>query len=201
MLLADASIRKMLALDCGPHDGSVEGCHLAHRDLKIYPLGQDAVQPASIDIRLGDRMVQQVKTGRPVSVTEPPVFVPKILSLPNYTFILYPGEFYLATTLECFKLGPRTSLKLEGKSSLGRLGLEVHSTAGWVDPGFCGELTLEMKVVGKDPVEIWTGKPIAQVCVFFLDRDADRPYGHPSRNSKYQHQSGPTGTRYRAEVE
>lgn len=162
------------------------------RDLVIEPLPEvDAVQPASVDIRLGRFIKHQVRTEFARSLAAPPVFG----EWEDTVFTLYPGEFYLGSTMETVKLGPRTSVKLEGKSSWGRCGLEVHSTAGWIDPGFEGQITLEMKVVGVDPVTVKAGDYIAQLCVFYMDYAAVRPYGDPSRSSKYQGQNGPTAPR------
>lgn len=146
----------------------------------------ELMQPASIDIRMGGLVKRQIKTGFAVSPSVPPVFD---TAWEDVVFTLYPGEFYLANTLECFMLGPNVAMQLEGKSSWARCGLEVHSTAGWIDPGFYGELTLEMKVAGVDPVTVRKGEPIAQVSVFCLDHEALRPYG-PQRGNHYAGQSG-----------
>lgn len=162
-----------------------------YKALHVDPMpADDAVQPASLDVMMGGFVKKQIATGIARRPDTPPVWEEWKES---DSFILEPGEFYLGTTLEKFWLGRRTCLKLEGKSSWGRCGLEVHSTAGLIDPGFRGEITLEMKVVGKDPVVVRKGDYIAQVTVFWLDAEATRPYGDPSRNSKYQDQAGPTG--------
>lgn len=166
----------------------------AKKEVLVTPLGKDAIQPCSVDIRMGSQLHKQVKRGYPVTNT----MAPEFQSLPSRVrnrFVLYPGEFYLASSMETVKVSDGYAMKLEGKSSWGRRGLEVHSTAGWVDPGFEGELTFEMKVVGVDPVEVGVGDYIAQLCIFQLDNPAIRPYGHTSRASKYQNQKGPTGPR------
>lgn len=151
----------------------------------------EAIQPCSIDVRLGMAIKRQIRTGRPVGPGNPPTFR-DMGEAPGMAAALFPGEFYLASTMERFTLGPSIAMCIEGKSTLGRMGLEVHSTAGWIDPGFSGELTLEMKVVGVDPVWVIPGMYIAQVCVFQLDVGSTRPYGDHSRTSHYQNQSGPT---------
>ena len=175
-------------------DGQIYKLLKNGESLKVSPIGRDAIQPASIDVRLGPVIKKQARTGKPVSLTDPPEF-DTMITRQNGGIILYPGNFYLGSTIEQFVVGPNVSLKIEGKSTLGRMGLEVHSTAGWIDPGFNGQITLEMKVVGVDPVEVRPSQFIAQVCVFQLQEPAFRPYGHASRGSKYQNQQGPTGPR------
>jgi dCTP deaminase len=183
VILSDFSIAMMLESDNG--------------DLTITPpVRHEDIQPASIDVRLGSGMQRQRKSDS--QVVRPGLYEPEWDDVPMTSdggYILHPGNFYLGSTTEYFQLGGRTALQMEGKSSWGRRGLEVHSTAGWIDPGFEGQITLEMKVVGVQPVWVGVGMTIAQVVVFFLDRFAQRPYGHITRTSKYQGQTGPTGPR------
>lgn len=162
---------------------------MAEKAFSISPVPSDElIQPASIDIRMGGQVKRQMKTGFAVSRTVPPVFD---TPWEDEVFTLYPGEFYLANTYEDFNVGPGVALKLEGKSSWARVGLMVHSTAGWIDPGFEGQITLEMKVIGVDAVTVCRGETIAQVSVFLLDHDALRPYG-PARGNHYHGQVGAT---------
>jgi dCTP deaminase len=107
-------------------------------------------------------------------------------------FVLHPGEFVLASTLEKVELSPHLAARLEGKSSLGRLGLVVHSTAGWIDPGFRGTVTLELSNVSRLPIRLHPGMRIGQLCLFYLLSPARRPYG--TRGNHYQDQQGPAAS-------
>ena len=112
-------------------------------------------------------------------------------------FILHPGEFVLGTTLERLTLPDDIVARIEGKSSLGRLGLLIHATAGFVDPGWSnGQITLELSNVAPLPIRLWPGMKIAQLSFMRMDAPAERPYGHPELGSKYQGQKGPTPSRY-----
>lgn len=164
-------------------DPGIEGPEDMHR-----------IQPASVDIHFGEKLLRQQATGLVRSIDFPALFDEL---KPDYKgdFILEPGGFYLGHTLEIVTLSKNVAMQVEGKSSWGRLGLEVHSTAGWIDPGFSGQITLEMKVVGRDAVSIKPGDPIAQLTVFRSRVGSVVPYGHPVRKSKYQGQLGPTPTR------
>ena len=107
-------------------------------------------------------------------------------------FVLHPGEFVLASTLEVITLGDQLAGRLEGKSSLGRLGLLTHSTAGFIDPGFSGHVTLELSNVANLPINLWPGMKIGQLCIFRLSSPAEHPYGAEVYGSRYQGQRGPT---------
>lgn len=110
-------------------------------------------------------------------------------------FILHPGEFVLAATLEAITLPDDIASRLEGKSSLGRLGLVTHSTAGFIDPGFSGHVTLELSNLATLPIKLWPGMKIGQLCMFRLTSPAQRPYGSTEYGSRYQGQRGPTASR------
>ena len=110
-------------------------------------------------------------------------------------FVLHPGEFVLASTLEVITLGDQLAGRLEGKSSLGRLGLLTHSTAGFIDPGFSGHVTLELSNVANLPITLWPGMKIGQLCMFRLSSPAEHPYGAAVYGSRYQGQRGPTPSR------
>ena len=109
--------------------------------------------------------------------------------------MLHPGEFVLASTYETVTLGPAVAARLEGKSSLGRLGLLTHSTAGFIDPGFSGHVTLELSNMATLPVKLWPGMKIGQLCFFQLTSPAEHPYGSVQYGSRYQGQRGPTPSR------
>jgi dCTP deaminase len=110
-------------------------------------------------------------------------------------FVLHPGEFVLASTLEVITLGEQLAGRLEGKSSLGRLGLLTHSTAGFIDPGFSGHVTLELSNVANLPIKLWPGMKVGQLCLFRLESPAEHPYGSAVYGSRYQGQRGPTASR------
>src|SRR6201991_1932185 len=155
------------------------------------------VQPTSVDVRLDryfrvfenhryphiDPAVEQADLTRPVDVEA------------DEAFLLPPGEFVLASTYEVITLPDDLAARLEGKSSLGRLGLLTHSTAGFIDPGFSGHVTLELSNVATLPIKLWPGMKIGQVCVFRLTSPAEHPYGSSIYGSRYQGQRGPTASR------
>lgn len=115
---------------------------------------------------------------------------------PDEPFVLHPGEFVLGSTLELITLPDDVAARLEGKSSLGRLGLLTHSTAGFIDPGFTGHVTLELSNVATLPIILWPGMKIGQMCFFALSSAAERPYGSdPATGNRYQGQRGPTASR------
>ena len=171
--------------------------HAAVKDgrVGIDPFEPDLIQPSSIDVRLDcrfrvfnnqrythiDPSQRQDELTVPVEVTEGP-------------FVLHPGEFVLGSTLETITLPADLAARLEGKSSLGRLGLLTHSTAGFIDPGFSGHVTLELSNVANLPITLWPGMKIGQLCLFELSSPAERPYG-AATGSRYQGQEGPTPSR------
>lgn len=165
--------------------------------LVVDPLGLDAIQPNSVDLHLGDSF--QVMENHAYAcilpdVQQPGMFRPvKAVGMP---FILHPGEFVLGTTLEQVKLADSITASLTGRSSLGRLGLVVHSTAGLIDAGFEGHITLELSNVANLPIKLTPGMGIGQISVTLLTSRAARPYGHGGRNSKYQGQTGATPSRF-----
>ena len=163
----------------------------------LDPWDETMVQPASVDVRLDkffrvfenhryphiDPSVEQSELTRPV---EPAAGDP---------FVLHPGEFALASTYEQVTLGTGVAARLEGKSSLGRLGLLTHSTAGFIDPGFSGHVTLELSNMATLPIMLWPGMKIGQLCFFRLSSPAEHPYGSAKYGSRYQGQRGPTASR------
>lgn len=159
--------------------------HLA--PLRIVPLGDDdPIQPASVDLRLGDefiywKVIADPETGKPIRVKR------KVNAL---KFLWKPGAFVLATTLEYVEIPDWLCAKIDGKSTLGRQGITAHITAGLIDPGFKGMITLEMKNIGYESVTLHTGQSVCQLELHKLSSPAQRPYGHESRKSKYQFQVG-----------
>jgi dCTP deaminase len=181
MLLSDRDIRAALA------DGR----------LGLAPYDAAMVQPSSIDVRL-DRFFRVFNNARYTHI-DPAQQQDDLTTLVEPTgdepFVLPPGEFVLGSTLEVVSIPDDLAARLEGKSSLGRLGLLTHSTAGFVDPGFSGHITLELSNVANLPITLWPGMKIGQLCLFQLSSAAEHPYGSAVYGSRYQDQRGPTPSR------
>jgi dCTP deaminase len=166
--------------------------------IRIDPWDPDMVQPASVDLRLGDSFrvfhnhrASAIDLRRPPSNLTEEVVVP-----PDEPFVIHPGEFCLGRTLEWVELPDDIVARIEGKSSLGRLGLIVHATAGFCDPGWKGTLTLELNNLTRVPIRCYPNLPIAQLSFMALDRPARRPYGSAGLGSHYQGQRAATESRY-----
>ncbi|WP_059009827.1 dCTP deaminase [Streptomyces specialis] len=165
--------------------------------VRIDPYDPTMVQPSSIDVRL-DRFFRVFENHRYPHIdpsVEQPDLTRTIEPPGEEPFILHPGEFVLASTYEVISLPDDIASRLEGKSSLGRLGLLTHSTAGFIDPGFSGHVTLELSNVATLPMKLWPGMKIGQLCLFRLTSPAERPYGSSGVGSRYQDQRGPTASR------
>jgi dCTP deaminase len=170
---------------------------LATGRLSIEPLDPHALQPASVDLRL-DRVFRVFRqTDRPhIDVRQPCDDLTEAVEIEDdQPFLIHPGEFVLAGTLESITLPDDLVARLDGRSSLGRLGLLVHATAGYVDPGWSGRLTLELSNATRLPIAVYHGMKICQVSFLRLSTAAERPYGSPELGSKYQGQQGPTPSR------
>ncbi|MGH3456438.1 MAG: dCTP deaminase [Nocardioidaceae bacterium] len=163
----------------------------------LEPFDKVMVQPSSVDIRL-DRYFRVFENHRYPHI-DPAVEQPELTRLvepdSDEPFILHPGEFVLASSYEVVTLPDDIAARLEGKSSLGRLGLLTHSTAGFVDAGFSGHVTLELSNVATLPIKLWPGMKIGQLCFFRLSSPAEHPYGSSVYGSRYQDQRGPTPSR------
>lgn len=164
--------------------------------IRLDPYDPAMVQPSSVDVRL-DRLFRLFSNHK-YGVIDPAEDQPELTYLVNVEadqpFILHPGEFVLASTYEQVSLPDDVAARLEGKSSLGRLGLLTHSTAGFIDPGFTGHVTLELSNVATLPIKLWPGMKIGQLCFFQLSSPAEHPYG-TALGSRYQGQRGPTPSR------
>ena len=181
MILSDVTIREEL---------------LSGR-IVIDPLGESAVQPSSVDLRV-DRYFRIFRnhTAQVIDVREAQDDLTEEIDVGvDGVFILHPGEFVLGSTLELVKIPMDLVGRLEGKSSLGRLGLLIHSTAGFVDAGFEGHLTLELSNVANLPITVYPGMKIGQISFLKMTTPAEIPYGSASLGSKYQLQRGPTPSR------
>ena len=182
MVLSDRTIRE--ALDSGR--------------IVIDPLGEGCVQPASVDLRLDIDLLELVPSEGYsfIDVREDASPLTHRAHIPDPApYILRPGQFVLASTIETVELPDDVVARLEGKSSLGRLGLMIHSTAGYVDPGWKGQLTLEISNVANVSITLYYGMRISQISFLRLTTPAERPYGSTRLGSKYQGQMGPTATR------
>ena len=166
--------------------------------IKIQPWDPAMVQPASVDLKLGTSFRVFHNHRLPaIDLAQPPSGVTEHVQIDeDASFVIHPGEFVLGTTVEWVELPDDIVARIEGKSSLGRLGLIVHATAGFVDPGFSGTLTLEITNLTRVPIVLWPGKPIAQLSFMTLDQAAERPYGHPDLGSHYHGQVEATESRY-----
>ncbi len=163
----------------------------------IDPLDAGYIQPSSIDLRV-DRFFRVFENHRYPYIDpkeHQPDLTTEVEANGDEPFVLHPGEFVLGSTMESVKLADDVVARLEGKSSLGRLGLLIHSTAGFVDPGFGGHLTLELSNVANLPIAIYPGMRIGQISFYELSTPADQPYGSSAARSKYQGQRGPTPSR------
>ena len=182
MVLSDRTIRRLLE----------------ERRIGIDPYDESLLQPSSVDVRV-DRFFRVFHNARYpfIDVKEPQEELTELVEVgDDQPFILHPGEFVLGSTLERIQLPDDLVARLEGKSSLGRLGLLIHSTAGFVDPGWDGHVTLELSNVANLPITIYYGMKIGQLSFVQLSEPAERPYGSEELGSKYQGQRGPTPSRY-----
>jgi dCTP deaminase len=164
----------------------------------IDPFDASLVQPSSVDVRVDNRFRVFNNSRYPyIDVRQPMEDLTELVEVEGQEpFILHPGEFVLGQTLERVTLPNDLVARLEGKSSLGRLGLLIHSTAGFVDSGFSGNLTLELSNVANLPITIYQGMPIGQMSFMRMDAPVDRPYGSEETGSKYQGQAEPTPSRF-----
>jgi len=167
---------------------------LAAGRVVLEPFDESMVQPSSVDVRM-DKFFRVFENHRYPHI-DPAEEQSELTRLvepePGEPFILHPGEFVLASTYEVVTLPDDVAGRLEGKSSLGRLGLLTHSTAGFIDPGFSGHVTLELSNVATLPIKLWPGMKIGQLCLFRLSSPAEHPYGSAQYGSRYQGQRGPT---------
>ncbi len=165
--------------------------------VKVEPFDGQMIQPSSVDVRL-DRFFRVFENHK-YSVIDPSIeqseLTREVAVENDEEFILHPGEFVLASTYEVITLPDDIAGRLEGKSSLGRLGLLTHSTAGFIDPGFSGHITLELSNVANLPVKLFPGMKIGQLCLIKLSSSAENPYGSALYGSRYQGQRGPTASK------
>jgi dCTP deaminase len=170
--------------------------------LKDY---EKQIQPSSVDLRIGNEF-------KSFKIIRKPFIDPKDkIDLDTYmesvrieeegSFIIHPNEFALATTYETVKIPNDLVARVEGRSSMGRLGITMHVTAGYIDPGFEGKITLEISNIGKMPVALYPGQRVCQIVFETMTSPSDRPYGHPERDSKYMGQKRPESSRIKLDYE
>ena len=166
--------------------------------IRLDPWDASLVQPSSIDLRLGGSFrVFHNHRVTAIDLREVPTNLTEEVTIgAEEPFVIHPGEFCLGRTLEWVELPDDVVARVEGKSSVGRLGLIVHATAGFVDPGWRGTLTLELNNLTRVPIKLYPGLPIAQLSFMALDRPAERPYGSKDLGSHYQGQVAATESRY-----
>ena len=181
MLLSDRDIRR--EIDAGR--------------VQLDPYDAVMIQPSSVDLRLDRyfRVFQNHRYSHIDPAEEQDELTVQVEPKGDEPFVLHPGEFVLGSTLEQVTLPDDLAGRLEGKSSLGRLGLLTHSTAGFIDPGFTGHVTLELSNVANLPIKLWPGMKVGQLCLFRLESPAEHPYGSAVYGSRYQGQRGPTASR------
>ena len=182
MILSDRDIRK-----------SIKSGRLV-----IDPLSDDAIQPVSVDLRLGSKLrVYRGERAWLIDIKQDAEQYTETVDIDELVpFILHPGAFALGITAERVELPGDLMGRLDGKSSLGRLGLLVHSTAGFIDPGFKGRIVLEFSNIAPLPITLYAGMKIAQISFEELTSPSSRPYGHSSLGSKYQEQDAPVASKY-----
>ena len=188
MILSDRTLREQLAAE----------------RIVIEPLAEALIQPSSIDVRISHLFrVFRNHTAGVIDVKQDQTAMTELVEMPvdehgvgDEPFMLHPGEFVLGSTLERVKVPVDLVARIEGKSSLGRLGLLIHSTAGFVDAGWNGQLTLELSNVASLPITLYPGMKIGQISFMQMTTPADQPYGSGEVRSKYQDQIGPVASRY-----
>jgi dCTP deaminase len=170
---------------------------IAANRVGVEPFDEAMIQPSSVDVRLDKffRVFENHKYSVIDPSSEQAELTREVIAEGDEPFILHPGEFVLASTYEVITLPDDIAGRLEGKSSLGRLGLLTHSTAGFIDPGFSGHITLELSNVANLPVKLFPGMKIGQLCLIKLSSPAEHPYGSEKYGSRYQGQRGPTASR------
>ena len=181
--------------------------HLKSGKIVINPLTNPKVQiqPSSVDLRIGRefkgfRIIRKPCID-PMDQSDLESYMESFYIDEGEPFIIHPGEFALATTYETIKLPHDLVARVEGRSSMGRLGVTMHVTAGYIDPGFQGKITLEISNIGKMPVALYSGQRVCQIVFETMTSPSERPYGHPERDSKYMGQKSPVTSKIKHDYE
>jgi dCTP deaminase len=181
--------------------------HLKKGLIVIDPLENPLmqIQPSSVDLRIGNEFkgfkIIRKPCIDPMDKSDIDSYMESYYISENEPFIIHPGEFALATTYETIKLPDNLVARVEGRSSMGRLGITMHVTAGYIDPGFCGKITLEISNIGKMPVALYTGQRVCQIVFETMTSPSEKPYGHPDRDSKYMGQKSPETSKIKQDYE
>ena len=181
--------------------------HLKTGKIVIEPLEnpERQIQPSSVDLRIGNEFkgfkIIRKPCIDPMDKTDMDSYMESFYIDDGQPFIIHPGEFALATTYETIELPDDLVARVEGRSSMGRLGITMHVTAGYIDPGFCGRITLEISNIGKMPVALYTGQRVCQIVFETMTSPSERPYGHPDRESKYMGQKSPETSKIKFDYE
>jgi dCTP deaminase len=181
--------------------------YLEEGKITIEPLEDPGrqIQPSSVDLRIGNefkgfRIIRKPCID-PLDKSDLESYMESFHMEQGEAFIIHPGEFALATTYEAVKLPDDLVARVEGRSSMGRLGITMHVTAGYIDPGFQGKITLEISNIGKMPVALYTGQRVCQIVFETMTSPSERPYGHPDRDSKYMGQDKPVTSKIKQDYE
>ncbi len=181
--------------------------HLKSGKIVIDPIlnAEVQIQPSSVDLRIGKefkgfRIIRKPCID-PMDQSDLESYMESFFLDEGEPFIIHPGEFALATTYETIKLPHDLVARVEGRSSMGRLGVTMHVTAGYIDPGFQGKITLEISNIGKMPVALYTGQRVCQIVFETMTSPSERPYGHPERDSKYMGQKSPVTSKIKHDYE
>jgi dCTP deaminase len=181
--------------------------YLEEGKISIKPLEdpERQIQPSSVDLRIGNefkgfRIIRKPCID-PLDKSDLESYMESFHLDQGEAFIIHPGEFALATTYEAVKLPDDLVARVEGRSSMGRLGITMHVTAGYIDPGFQGKITLEISNIGKMPVALYTGQRVCQIVFETMTSPSQRPYGHPERDSKYMGQDRPVTSKIKQDYE
>ncbi|KZX12033.1 dCTP deaminase [Methanobrevibacter filiformis] len=181
--------------------------HLKSGKIIVDPIKDfdNQIQPSSVDMRIGNefktfRTVQKPCID-PKDESDIDSYMENIYIKDDESFIIHPNEFALATTYETVKIPDDLVARVEGRSSMGRLGITMHVTAGFIDPGFHGKITLEISNIGKMPVALYPGQRVCQIVFETMTSPAERPYGHPDRDSKYMGQKHPESSRVKLDYD
>lgn len=180
--------------------------YLKKGKIAIEPLEDEKqIQPSSVDMRLGDEFKVFKVVRKPYIDPKDPEDIASYMEStkvePGEAFIIHPNEFALATTNEYVKVPDDLVARVEGRSSMGRLGITMHVTAGFIDPGFEGKITLEISNIGSMPVALYPGQRVCQIVFETMTTPSEVPYGHPTRNSKYMGQVKPESSRIKQDYE
>lgn len=181
--------------------------YLDNGKIIIHPLEDPKIQiqPSSVDLRIGNEFkgfkIVRKPVIDPMDKGDLESYMESFYLEDGEPFIIHPGEFALATTYESVKLPGDLVARVEGRSSMGRLGITMHVTAGYIDPGFHGKITLEISNIGKMPVALYTGQRVCQIVFETMTSPSEKPYGHPDRDSKYMGQERPITSKIKQDYE